>query len=409
MRGRTQLLLLFAVFAVVAGAQQLPAPPPQLPLPPNTIIQSPSQLADIYHRLVGVWFSAIEPYAQSLFYVLAGLDMAVFGWNLWMNYHGDIRSAMMATANKVLIIGIFLDLLVNGQSWMTAVINSFVTLGQAASGLPQLTPSGVLLIGLQIGGQMLGQAATSGALLDLPTALALIAAALLILVAFAAICLQFVITLVQSYLAIGMGYFFLAFGGSRWTASYVERYFAFCVATGTKLMVLYMLTGAAQIITSNWIQQAHSVILSAASVEVALTIMCGAVIYAGVVWYCSSICSSIFGGSPNLSHSDFVSFMAPVVSAGVTSGLIAAGVLSGGAAASAAAAGGAVKAGTGAVTQAAASTGSAANGATTAAASNGSSVARAVGQLAQVGANTVGRVPHGGSHGAPPSFNGFHH
>jgi type IV secretion system protein TrbL len=192
-----------------------------------------------------------------------------------------------------------------------------------------------------------------------------------------------------------------------------RAYFAFCVASGTKLMVLYMLTGAAQTLTTNWILTAQSLTLSAASVETAWVIMCGAIIYAGVVWFCSSICSSIFGGSPNLSHSDFVSFMAPAVSAGVTSGLIAAGVLSAGATASAVTAGGAVKAGTAAVTQAAAATGAAAqpaaSGTTAAAASNGSGVASAVGQLAQVGANTISRVPHGGSHGAPPSFNGFHH
>jgi hypothetical protein len=47
-------------------------------------------------------------------------------------------------------------------------------------------------------------------------------------------------------------------------------------------------------------------------------------------------------------------------------------------------------------------------GATAATASNGSNVTSALGQLAQVGASTISRAPHGGSHGTPPSFNGFH-
>jgi hypothetical protein len=74
-------------------------------MPPDTVIQSPSQPADIYHRLVGVWFAAMQPYAQGLFYVLALIDLGIFGWDLWRHHSWDIRSATLATANKVLIIG----------------------------------------------------------------------------------------------------------------------------------------------------------------------------------------------------------------------------------------------------------------------------------------------------------------
>ncbi len=80
----------------------------------------------------------------------------------------------------------------------------------------------------------------------------------MICVAFLIITFQFIITQVQIFLAIGMGYFFLGFGGSRWTTNYVERYFAYSVASGTKLMVLYMLAGAAWPLTRSWVQQASS-------------------------------------------------------------------------------------------------------------------------------------------------------
>lgn len=400
---------------------QLAPPPgggtPTLPLPPVPVIQDPSRLTAAYQSMVGQWFSTVAPYAYEFFYALAALELAVFGWNLWMNYHGDIRAAIMTTANKILILGAFLSLLMNGQTWMSDIINMFVTIGKQASGIPGLGPSMLLLQGFKIFGTLLWQAVKSGAMADIPTALALIIAALVICAAFLVITFQFIITQVQIFLAIGMGYFFLGFGGSRWTTTYVERYFAYSVASGTKLMVLYMLAGAAWPLTDSWVQQASSGLFgTAASVESCWVIMCGAVLYAGIVWFCSSLVSQIFGGSPNLSHSDFVSFMAPAVSAGVSSALIAAGVFTAGATSvvgaagmAAGAAGKAAGGAAGGIAGAAAKGAATPSGAAPGPSSPGGAAAKAAGSIAQTGASAIGRMPGSGSHGSPPQFNGFHH
>lgn len=399
----------------------LQAPPPggtaTLPLPPVPIISDPSRLTAAYQGMIGQWFSTVAPYAYDLFYALAALELAIFGWNLWMNYHGDIRAAIMTTANKILILGAFLSLLLNGQAWMADIINMFVTIGKQASGIPGLGPSMLLLQGFKIFGTLLWQAVKSGAMADLPTALALIIAALVICLAFLVVTFQFIITQVQIFLALGIGYLFLGFGGSRWTTTYVERYFAYSVASGTKLMVLYMLAGAAWPLTDSWVQQASSGVFgTAASVESCWVIMCGAILYAGIVWFCSSLVSQIFGGSPNLSHSDFVSFMAPAVSAGVSSALIAAGVFTAGttsavggagmaAGTAGKSAGGAMAGTAGAVAKGAANP----SGVTPTPSSPGGAAAKAAGSMAQVGASAIGRMPGSGSHGTPPQFNGFHH
>ena len=57
--------------------------------------------------------------------------------------------------------------------------------------------------------------------------------------------------LVESYVVVGAGFIFLGFGGSRWTAPYVERYIALAVAVGVKLMVLYMLIGAGMTLSAS--------------------------------------------------------------------------------------------------------------------------------------------------------------
>ncbi len=414
------LLVLGTPMVILAQA----GPPPTLPLPPVPVIADPSNLTAIYQGLVGHWFSVVSPYAYELFYSLAGLEIAIFGWNLWMNYHGDIRAAIMTTANKILIIGAFLTLLMNGQSWMADIIQMFVQIGKEASGVPSLAPSVLLLQGFKIFGTLLWQATKTGAMLDPATALALIVGALVICLAFVVITFQFVITEVQVCLAIGMGYFFLGFGGSKWTTNYVERYFSYSVATGVKLMVLYMLAGAAWPLTNSWVKGAQTATLSAAGVESCWSIMCGAILYAGIVWFCSSLVSQIFGGSPNLSHSDFVSFMAPAVSAGVSAALIASGVFTAGttsvvgagmmAASAAGKAGGAAAGAFGGAMGGSSPSGatppqSSPNGGSSGGGSGSGGVGRAVGNMAQAGASAISRMPHGGSHGTPPQFNGFHH
>jgi len=335
-----------------------------------------------------------------------------------MNYHGDIRAAIMTTANKILILGAFLSLLMNGQTWMADIINMFVDVGKKASGVPSLAPSTLLLQGFKIFGTLFWKATISGLMTDIPTAIALLVAGFVICLAFLVITFQFIITQVQIFLAIGMGYFFLGFGGSRWTTNYVERYFAYSFASGTKMMVLYMLAGAGWPLSESWVQQAGGGPFGTASagVETCWLIMCGAILYAGVVWFCSSLVSQVFGGSPNLSHSDFVSFMAPAVSAGVSSALIAAGVFTAGATSvvgaagmAAGAAGKAAGGAAGGVAGAAAKGAATPSGAAPGPSSPGGAAAKAAGSIAQTGASAIGRMPGSGSQGTPPQFNGFHH
>lgn len=376
-------------------------------MPSVPVISDPSNLTAAYQQLMGQWFSALNPYALDLFSALAAIEIAVFGWNLWMTYHGDIRTAMLATANKILIIGFFLALLENAGTWMPDIINMFSDLGKNVSGIPGLGPSVILLQGFKIFGVLLWQAFKTGLMTDFETGIALILAAFIVCVSFLVISFQFIVTKVQTFLALGMGVIFLGFGGSRWTTPYVERYFAFCMASGVKLMALYLLAGGGWAFTNNWIAQAQAAPLSASGVEASWLIMCGAILYAGICWYGSSIVSAMLGGSPNLTHSDFISFMAPVVSAGVSAGLIAAGIGTGGASAVAGAGVG------GAAGSTASSAGTSPSGATPsqpgANGSGGRQAASAVAGLAQAGVSAVSRMPHGGTHQPPPHFNGFGH
>ena len=47
---------------------------------------------------------------------------------------------------------------------------------------------------------------------------------------------------------------FLGFGGSRWTAPYVERYIGLAVSIGVKIVLLYCLISAGQSLGVGWLE-----------------------------------------------------------------------------------------------------------------------------------------------------------
>ena len=60
---------------------------------------------------------------------------------------------------------------------------------------------------------------------------------------------------------IGAGVIFLGFGGSRWTAAYVERYIAYAVSVGMKILVLYLLIGAGMTVSRKVGDWSHKMLL----------------------------------------------------------------------------------------------------------------------------------------------------
>jgi type IV secretion system protein TrbL len=92
---------------------------------------------------------------------------------------------------------------------------------------------------------MLGGASASAFMSgDIGSALICVIGAVIIVVSFVIITINFVVTLVESYLVVSVGYLFLGFGGSRWTAPYTERYIGLAVSIGIKLVLLYCIIAA---------------------------------------------------------------------------------------------------------------------------------------------------------------------
>jgi len=317
----------FGVSLAVAPSALAQAPPTQGA--PSSIESGPSDILDDYQNAMGQWESAATSAAATLFALLAAIEVT---WTaIVMTLEKTDMQAWVATVIKKLMgIGIFWALLKYGATWLPAIVNSFIKIGQNGSNQTALNPSSILVEGLNISGKLFGTAGQMGLGLDFGTALCLAFAGIGIFLSFAIVCVHFVMAMVESYIVLGAGYIFLGFGGSRWTSSYVERYIGLAVNVGVRLMVLYLLIGLGQTFATQWETRAGSIQFTSAGVQTAFGLLGSTLIYAAVCWTAPKLVGSIMGGSPSLSGGDLIATGVAAAAAGLTA---AAALASGGAAA----------------------------------------------------------------------------
>jgi len=189
-----------------------------------------------YANARGAWFDAIWPFANGLFALLATIE---FAWSMAILAleRADLQTFLAGFVRKIMWIGAFFTLLTFGPTWIPAIIDSFIDLGAAAgNGGAPLTPSLVFQRGIEIAGRLMDGAGAAMFITNFGASLALVASALLVMLAFVMVTIQFVVAMVESYIVVAAGLIFLGFGGSRWTVPYVERYIALAVAVGVKII-----------------------------------------------------------------------------------------------------------------------------------------------------------------------------
>src|SRR5579884_2402995 len=347
----------------------------------------PSQIMDQYRAQRITWTTNIWPYANTLFGILATIE---FAWSaaVMLLEKSDLQSWTSALVRKIMWIGAFYALLLNGRIWIPAIIDSFEQIGQTSSGFNSIAPSDVFAQGIDIAGALMDAASTSAFFTNTGVCLSLIVAAALIVLAFTGICIQFIVAMVESYIVVAAGFIFLGFGGSRWTAPYTERYIGLAVATGLKIMLLYLLIGTGMNISVTWMTDAQQVSTSTHPAMGAFEIMGAALIFLMLCWQIPKLFAAVLGGAPALTGGDLISTGTALVAGAATVASLGAGAV-------AAAAGGAA-----AVSDAAGAGGGAAGG------SGASSAAGVGGGVGAAGRAGGGSVPPPSSPPPGPSSNG---
>lgn len=274
-------------------------------------------VGEAYRVLQDTWFTKVKSYADKLFWMLVSVDMAWSGV-IYVLEKNDMGEIAISTVKKLLTIGFFWSLLQFSHTWIPAIIDSFRQIGMGAGGAAASTPDGIIVVGFELATAAFSAVKKLGAIDALAVILPVTAVSIIIFLSYVFIAAQLLVTLIESYIAVGAGVILLGFGGSRWTTDFATKYLQFAVGTGLKLMIIYMIVGAGQSLTSS-LQVSQSNL-----VESLLTSAGVSLVYAYLAIQIPSIASSMMSGSPSMTAGAMAS-TALTMGAAVAGGAAAAG------------------------------------------------------------------------------------
>ena len=227
---------------------------------PPFVSTNPSQILTAFQAARGNWIANIAVYANNLFGALAVIE---FAWSaaVMVLEKADLQSFTAALIRKIMWIGGFYMLLINGPVWIPFIIDSFTQIGQNSSGVMSISPSDVFGQGLDVAGALSNGFSVAGFLTQPAVILSLVFAAIIVVISYAMITIQFMVAMVESYIVVAAGFIFLGFGGSRWTAPYAERYIGLAVSNGVKILVIYLLIAVGTNLGNAWVAEAQGKML----------------------------------------------------------------------------------------------------------------------------------------------------
>jgi type IV secretion system protein TrbL len=273
----------------------------------DTITQS-------YQTATTGWFSALQGYAQTLFWLLAAIELAWSGIT-WALEKDNMSSFTAALVKKIMGISFFYALLLNAGTWIPAIVNSLKIAGQNAAGSGGLSPSSIVDQGIFTASTML-EGLKDLSLFDSPMTIVVGGlSALGIVIAFVVIAGQLMVALIESYIAIGAGVLFLGFGGARWTTDFTQKYVSYAFATGVKLFMLYLILGLGMAQASTW-----AALLATASLENIFAVLGGSLILAFLAFQIPGMAAAMLSGSPSLTAGAAASTAATVAAGTVAAG-----------------------------------------------------------------------------------------
>lgn len=256
-----------------------------------------NNISDSYQDATSGWYNTIFPFAQRLFFVLAVIELTWTGL-LWALNRDDPGSVLSGLLRKLLALGLFYAILLNAHVWIPAILDSFMGIGAAASGVPVLDPSTVVDQGVEVATALLSNLSILGVISSPSGSLLAVMAALIVGIAFAVIAGQLLITLIESYIVIGGGILMLGFAGSRWTSAFAEKFLGYAIAVGVKLFVLYLIIGVGSSIAPSWMPLIESA--SQFNPAPVIEVIISAMIFAFLAWSIPSTAGSLIAGSVSM-------------------------------------------------------------------------------------------------------------
>ncbi len=200
-----------------------------------------------YRNASNLWLPLIRSYAQRLFWILAILDFTWMAAMLILK-NGDLYDLVFNLVRKILFFGFFYALILNGNAWMTAIINSFRAIAaNVPGGAGGITPGTILETSFDVfmaAADKVGVMSPKSWLIGVMGVGVVIIGALMTGVQ--------VIALIEMYIGLVIGQIVLGFGGSEWSSDYAISYVKYIISVGMKLMAIQLIAALANNMFTVW-------------------------------------------------------------------------------------------------------------------------------------------------------------
>ena len=232
---------------VSAGGEAVLLNPPkndtaeEKPIPVESDAQKFSIIEQQFKDNAQKWSDVLVQRATWLFFTLGAISLTWTGIQMVFR-KGDIADFFAETVRFILFFGFFLWLLQNGIDIGTAIIDSFVQLGESAGQTGPITPSDVILLAFKLWADTFNSTRQLGGAQLLAGILMLV----LTTVFIALIAINFLLLKISVWLYLYAGVFVLGFGGSRWTSDMAVAYFKQLLNIGLQLMTMILMIGIAK-------------------------------------------------------------------------------------------------------------------------------------------------------------------
>ncbi len=285
---------LLQVAALVAGAFALaPGLAAQTATPGGVL----DQVTQDYQTASHMWLGRVLSVTTNLFFWLALIEFTIAGI-MYMLASPQAREEKAGRfLVKMMLISFVYMLITQSDFWIAHLINSFAAVGKYAAG-GIMSPSEIVDYGAVLSGAVLRSVDVMGMMTNPPIVIYVTFTAFAIIVCYILIAAQVVLTLVQSYILLSSGVFFLAFGAFRATVSLAENFLLACVHVGVKLMLLYFVVGLGEPLTLTWSALLQQDRFFSSDVTPLLQVLAGVAILAFIVWFVpNKIANQITGGA----------------------------------------------------------------------------------------------------------------
>jgi type IV secretion system protein TrbL len=311
------------------------------------------------------WYQSLLTVSEGIFYVLFGVDF-VYLVAQWLIGGKDVHEIFTSFIRKLMTIGVFYTILLNGGQLIRWVTGGFQAAGSDASGGASTSIQSILGTAASMfttclnGPKSSGGSGHSPGLLNeamhLGSAvmtfvvgdLVGLITAIIVLLAMVYLVLEYLSVKIEAIFVGSAGIIMMGFSGSRWTVQHAEGYLKYAVSVGVRLMVLTLWIGFIENQASTLSQTILTQVSSGSNLFLAYAdVIVFALLIAWLTKKLPSIANSVLSGGSTLSGGADGAKMAAVAAtvAAAATGGVALGA--GGAVGSLGAAGGGGAAGAG--------------------------------------------------------------